>query len=69
MAYLSDPQDQTRFVGGLELDSRDMVSYPDAVQAPDGRIYSVHDHDRQGVGEIRLSVFSEEEIPRAPGWG
>ena len=69
VAYLSDPQDETRFVGGLELDSRDMVSYPDAVQAPDGRIYSVHDHDRQGVGEIRLSVFSEEEIPRAPGWG
>jgi hypothetical protein len=46
---------------GLQLDARDRVSYPDAVQAPDGTIYAVHDHDRGGAGEIVLSIFSEEE--------
>jgi hypothetical protein len=39
------------------------VSYPDAVQSPDGRIFCVHDCDRNGVGEILLDVFSEDEIP------
>jgi predicted neuraminidase len=63
-AYLSDPRDETVFTGpGLELDPRDKVSYPDAVQSPDGRIFCVHDCDRNGVGEILLDVFSENEIP------
>ena len=61
-AYVSDLQNETVFSEGLELDPRDRVSYPDAVQAPDGYIYAVHDHDRSGVGEILLDVFSEEEI-------
>jgi hypothetical protein len=61
-AYLSDLQDETLFNAGFELDPRDKVSYPDAVQTPDGLIYAVHDCDRQGVGEILLDVFSEEEI-------
>lgn len=61
-AYLSDPRQETVFGAGLELDPRDKVSYPDAVQAPDGLIYAVHDCDRQGAGEILLDVFSEEEI-------
>lgn len=62
-ATLSDKADETRFSGpGLELDPRDKVSYPDAVQAPDGRIFCVHDCDRNGAGEILLDVFSEEEI-------
>ena len=54
--------DGATFTGALELDTRDRVSYPDAVQAPDGTLYAVHDHDRQGVGEIRLSVFTEDEV-------
>lgn len=61
-AYLSEDEGETWSRPGLELDSRDNVSYPDAVQAPDGSIYSVHDCDRQGPGEIVLSVFSEEDI-------
>lgn len=60
--YVSDLRNETLFGTGLELDPRDKVSYPDAVQAPDGSIYAVHDCDRQGVGEILLDVFSEEEI-------
>jgi predicted neuraminidase len=61
-ACLSDLQDDSRFSAGLELDPRDKVSYPDAVQGPDGRIYAVHDCDRNGAGEILLDVFSEDEI-------
>ena len=61
-AYVSDLRNETLFGTGLELDPRDKVSYPDAVQAPDGSIYAVHDCDRQGVGEIVLDVFTEEEI-------
>jgi predicted neuraminidase len=59
VATLSDPEDELSFSGGLELDPRERVSYPDAVQAPDGRIFAVHDRDRYGVGEILLRVFEE----------
>jgi len=61
LAYLSN-DDGASWVGGLELDARALVSYPDGVQAPDGRIFTVHDCDRQGLGEIRLSVFDEQEV-------
>ncbi len=61
-AYLSEDDGATWSSRGLVLDDRDKVSYPDAVQAPDGLIYSVHDCDRQGSGEIVLSVFSEEDV-------
>jgi len=65
-AYVSDLQKETVFSAGLELDPRDKVSYPDAIQAPDGSIYAVHDCDRQGVGEILLDVFSEDGILAEP---
>jgi len=68
-AYLSDPQDDTAFGRGLLLDPRDRVSYPDAIQAPDGTIYAVHDCDRQGPGEIILNVFTEQEILAADSNG
>jgi len=61
-AYLSDRRDETTFVGELELDERERVSYPDAVQSPDGTIYAVHDCDRSGTGEVLLSAFHEGEI-------
>jgi len=60
-AYLSGESDD-KFSGGLELDGRDRVSYPDAIQSPDGIIYAVHDCDRNGVGEIILNVFKEDEV-------
>jgi predicted neuraminidase len=56
--YLSEMEDDTVFRQYIELDGRDKVSYPDAVEAPNGRIYAVHDHDRYGAGEIILSCFS-----------
>ena len=62
-AHVSDLQKETVFNAGLELDPRGNVSYPDAVQAPDGLIYAVHDCNRvRGQGEILLDVFSEDEI-------
>ena len=65
-AYGSDLQKEMLFSAGLELAPRVKVSYPDAVQSPEGLIYAVHDCDRQGVGEILLDVFSEEEILAEP---
>ncbi|MHB9034350.1 MAG: sialidase family protein [Anaerolineae bacterium] len=62
-AYLSEGSDAAPYSEGLLLDGRDRVSYPDAVQAPDGVIYAVHDYDRQGAGEILLNVFNENELP------
>jgi predicted neuraminidase len=61
-AYVSDMQNDRLFHPGLELDARDRVSYPDAVQSPEGVIYAVHDCDRGGLGEILLDMFTEEEI-------
>lgn len=61
-AYLSDDEGETWSGRSLELDGRDNVSYPDAVQALDGVIYSVHDCDRQGLGEIVLNAFAEADI-------
>ena len=65
-ACLSETDDGTAFSAGLELDDRDKVSYPDAVQAPDGLIYAVHDCDRQGAGEVLLDGFFEDEILAGP---
>jgi predicted neuraminidase len=61
-AYLSDPDNEMSFQGGLQLDAREKVSYPDAVEAPGGVLYAVHDCDRYGLGEIVLSRFTESEI-------
>ncbi len=68
LAYLMDddgapPSPAAPDGPGLELDGRDNVSYPDAVQAPDGAIYAVHDCERHALGEIVLNVFTEDEIP------
>jgi predicted neuraminidase len=62
VATLSEPDDDWTFRRLLLLDPRPNVSYPDAVQAPDGTIYAVHDHDRGGSGEIVLNVFTEDEL-------
>ena len=64
-------QDLTAFVstddgatwkGGLLIDERKDVSYPDGDQAADGTIYIVHDHDRRGAQEILISRFTEDDV-------
>ncbi len=60
-AYLSKDDGKT-WQGGLLLDERSGVSYPDGFQKEDGRIYIIHDYDRTGDKQILLSVFAEEDV-------
>ncbi len=60
-AFLSTDDGQT-WQGGLVLDERLGVSYPDGFQKKDGRIYIIYDYDRQGKKEILLSVFTEADV-------
>jgi len=60
-AFISD-DDGATWQGGLLLDERDRVSYPDGVQAPDGVIYLIYDYDRAGEGVIQLATFREEDV-------
>ncbi len=59
-AYLSD-DDGASWHGGLELDPRDNVSYPDGFIHPDGRIFIQYDRLRNH-GEILLAIFTEEDV-------
>jgi hypothetical protein len=60
-AYVSDDDGRT-WAGGLLIDERDKVSYPDAVEAPDGTIYLIYDSDRQGDKTILLARFNESDV-------
>lgn len=60
-AWLSD-DDGIHWKGGLILDERKGVSYPDGFQAPDGTIYISYDRNRSTDGEILLARFTEEDI-------
>jgi len=61
-AYLSE-DDGHSWSGGLVLDERMDVSYPDGFQAPDGTIWIAYDRKRVN-GEILLATFREEDILR-----
>lgn len=60
-AYLSE-DDGATWKGGLLLDDRTGVSYPDAVQAPDGTVYLVYDRSRTKEEEILMAAFTEEDV-------
>lgn len=60
-AFVSDDDGQT-WLGGLMLDERDDVTYPDGVQAQDGTIYIVYDYQRTPLGEVLMATFTEEDI-------
>lgn len=60
-AFLSDDDGKT-WKSQLALDLRDQVSYPDAVQDPEGFIYIIYDRERYGRGEILCSRITEEDI-------
>jgi predicted neuraminidase len=60
-AWLS-MDDGKSWQGGLILDERKGVSYPDGFQAPDGTIYISYDRNRSTDGEILLARFAEEDI-------
>lgn len=63
MAFLSD-DDGLSWHGGLMLDDRDRVSYPDGDQGADGTIYVVYDRGRHqdDEKEILMAAFTEEDV-------
>ncbi len=61
MAFVSDDDGQT-WKGGLMLDDREKVTYPDGVQAPNGTICIVYDHNRTPDGEVLMATFNEDDV-------
>lgn len=60
-AFISDDEGQT-WKGGLLLDERTGVSYPDGFQAPDGTINIIYDHNRAKDRELYIAKFTEADI-------
>ena len=60
-AFLSEDDGQT-WPFRLLLDERRDVSYPDAIETDDGRIFAIYDRSRRGEKEILFAVFTEEDI-------
>lgn len=60
-AYLSE-DDGASWRGGLLIDERDGVSYPDGVQSPDGTIYIIYDYSRTEAREILMASFTEQHV-------
>ena len=48
--------------GFLLLDGREDVSYPDAAEDGEGRIFIAYDRKRYGDKELLLAVVTEEDI-------
>ena len=57
-AWLSEDEGLT-WKGGLIIDEREGISYPDGFQAPDGKIYRSYDHERSELGEILMCKITE----------
>jgi sialidase-1 len=60
-AFLTADEGRT-WSGGLLLDDRRGVSYPDIAQAPNGDIFVHYDRDRSGAAEILFARFREEDV-------
>jgi predicted neuraminidase len=60
-AYVSD-DDGITWQGGLLIDERDDVTYPDGTQAESGTIYLVYDYHRTPEGVIHMATFGEEDV-------
>lgn len=61
MAQLSR-DDGATWTGGLLLDDRQNISYPDGFQAPDGSLTIVYDRERTQAMEILFARFTEADI-------
>lgn len=61
MAFISEDEGKS-WIGGLMLDERRGVSYPDGFQAADGTIYISYDRNRATEGFILMAGFKEEEV-------
>ena len=60
-AFISDDDGKT-WSGGLILDGRADISYPDACETPDGFIHVVHDRGRTTAREIIHHRFTEADV-------
>jgi len=60
-AWISEDEGRT-WKGGLLLDERNAVSYPDGFEAPDGLIHLLYDWNRHSDAEILMAKFREEDI-------
>lgn len=60
-AYLSTDEGKT-WGGGLMLDERSGVSYPDGQQTPDGLIRIIYDYNRTSDRQILMASFREEDV-------
>ena len=60
-AYLSKDEGQT-WTGGLMLDERLGVSYPDGQQTTDGLIRIIYDYNRVSDRNILMAAFREEDV-------
>lgn len=65
-AYLSDDDGKT-WKGGLLLDERNGVSYPDGVQDEADLIHLIYDYSRTGEKKILMAQFREEDILAGKG--
>ena len=61
MAMLSEDDGKT-CIGGLMLDTRNEISYPDGTQAANGDIYLIYDYSRYSARQILMAVFNEDDI-------
>jgi len=60
-AFISRDDGQT-WSGGLMIDDRNPVSYPDGQQTPDGTIHLIWDFSRSKDQEIVMTTFREEDV-------
>ena len=61
MAFISQDDGQT-WRGGLLLDERKGVSYPDGQQAENGVIYITYDYSRRKDKKILMACFTENDV-------
>ncbi|MCA9072308.1 MAG: exo-alpha-sialidase [Planctomycetaceae bacterium] len=62
LTALISKDDGETWLGGLELDERSTISYPDGVQAKDGRVFIIYDPNRTKDRQILMAVFTEDDV-------
>jgi len=60
MAFVSE-DDGASWRGGLMIDERNGVSYPDGTQSPDGVIRIIYDWNRADDKHVLMAAFTEED--------
>jgi hypothetical protein len=61
MAFISKDEGRS-WSGGLLLDERSGVSYPDGQQVEDGTIYIIYDYNRKSDQNILMASFREDDV-------